>query len=189
MSVQNSATILAKDSSTARSSPRCQQTSPGVKLCLCLLASFSWCWVGYANTKLVPWCQAWFAVRPWAMRTGSHPTSYRFVQSRIHFFYSRCLWDTVSSHLHMLLWSISHVYSLAFRTRECFRNLYDGLWFSWCFPGEILGDPLNLCISMTKSTNCLSNYNSNLTNPSKSLETGFVDFTFSDNFNFCGHSE
>lgn len=28
-----------------------------VKLCLCLLASFSWCRAGYANTKAVPWCQ------------------------------------------------------------------------------------------------------------------------------------
>lgn len=84
-SIKNSASVLlAKDSSTARSSPWYQQTSPGVKLCLCLLASFSWCRVGYANTKAVPWSQGMVCSQ--GLRTGSHPASYRFIQSRIHFF-------------------------------------------------------------------------------------------------------
>lgn len=85
ISIKSSASaLLAKDSFTARSSPRCQQASPGVKLCLCLLASFSWCRVGYTNTKAVPWSRG--KVCSQGLRTGSHPTSYRFVQSRIHFF-------------------------------------------------------------------------------------------------------
>lgn len=47
---------------------------------------------------------------------------------------------------------------------------------------------IHLIPALAQPNLLIVSYESNLTDPSKSLETGFMDFTFSDSFNFCGHS-
>lgn len=117
---------------------------------------------------------------------NSYPGSYRFAQSRINFF-------TVGAcerQCHDICMHFSEVFFICtLETRECARNLCDGLRFSWCFPRETLEIHLIPALAQPNLP-VVKSYIRDLTNPPKNRETDFVDFTFSGQcFNFCGRSD